>query len=135
LSEQDNCNFDIVAPIDSRTGLAKPNYNAPIKALFMSDANEIDAQHAIENIVPEPIILGDAILKYNINSFNKIPKFYIKTSRDMIISPETQDRYIARLKFDKIFVIDTGHSPFISEPHLLGEKISVMYESLLKSYL
>jgi pimeloyl-ACP methyl ester carboxylesterase len=130
LSEKDNHNFDIVAPIDNDSGVARPDYNAPIKLLFMSDADDEDAEHAIHNMVPEPIILSDGILNYDINLFNQIPKFYIKTSMDMIISPETQDKYIARLKFDKILTINTSHSPFISQPHLLGKQIMLVNESL-----
>jgi hypothetical protein len=97
----------------------------------MDDANEIDAKRAINDMVPEPIILGEAVLNYDADLFNRIPKFYIKTLKDQIISPETQDKYITRLRFDKVFTINTSHSPFVSEPHLLGKQIILIDELLI----
>ena len=45
-----------------------------------------------------------------------------------VISPETQDKYVNRLRFDKVFTLDTGHSPFVSQPHLLGKQIILVNE-------
>ena len=130
LSEQDNHNFDITAPVNNDTGLAEPDFNAPIKTLFMGDANDADAKRAINNIVPEPVVFGTATLHYDTAAFNNIPKFYIKTASDMIISPQTQDKYIGRQKLDGVFVLDTSHSPFVSKPHLLGQRLAFINDSL-----
>lgn len=130
LSEQDNRHFEMVAPIDNNTGLAKPDHKAPLKEFFMGDANDDDAKRAINNMVPEPIVLGDGVLNYDQVLFNQIPKFYIKTSKDLIISPETQDKYIKRQNIKNLYILDTGHSPFISQPHLLGKKLISIYNSL-----
>lgn len=130
FSQQDNHNFDIVAPIDNNSGLAIPDRNAPIKKLFMDDANDADATRAINDMEPEPVILADAELNYDPVIFNSIPKFYIKTSKDMIISPETQDKYIKRQNMKGIFILDTGHSPFISQPQTLGKKLAEINDTL-----
>jgi len=90
----------------------------------MDDADDADAKHAINDMVPEPVIIGNALLSYDPILFNSISKFYIKTSKDMIISPETQDKYIRRQKMDGIFVLDTGHSPFVSQSQLLGQQLA-----------
>jgi pimeloyl-ACP methyl ester carboxylesterase len=123
LNDQDNQNFDLATTIDENLGLAIPNLKGPIKELFIGNAHDEDANHAINNMVPEPIILGDGTLHYDLNKFNKITKFYIKTSQDKIISPETQNKYINRINFKTIYTIDSGHSPFVTHPHLLAKNL------------
>lgn len=130
LSQQDNQNFDKIAPIDSATGLAIPNLNSPIKKYFMADANDIDAKRAINDMVAEPIVIADAALSYNQSEFNNIPKYYIKTSRDKIISAETQDKYIKRQVMRRVFTVDTGHSPFVSQPAILAKYLSLIDNQL-----
>ncbi|MGV3739842.1 MAG: alpha/beta fold hydrolase, partial [Gammaproteobacteria bacterium] len=90
LSDQDNHNFDVSAPLDNNTGLSIPDRKAPIQTLFMADAQPEEAQRAILNMVPEPIIFAYNVLDYNLETFQKFPKYYIKTSNDFIISPESQ---------------------------------------------
>lgn len=130
FSAEDNHNFNIVAPIDERSGLAKPNLSAPIHQIFMADAIDADAKRAINDMVDEPIILGDTALDYDAKSFAAIPKFYIKTAKDLIISPATQDKYIQRQHFVNMTVLDTGHSPFVSQPHFLGQELININDSL-----
>lgn len=114
LSDQDNANFDKIATLDANSGLYKINYQGPIKEMFMADASNEQATHAINNMVPEPAKIGGDVLSYNEDTFNKIPKYYIRTSQDQIISPETQAKYLARTKFKHVYTMNTGHSPFIS---------------------
>jgi len=123
LSEDDNHNFDLAAPIDNDLGLSIPNPKGPLKELFIGNVSDEDANHAINNMVPEPIIFGESLLYYDLNKFKMIPKFYIKTLQDKIISPETQNKYINRINFLTIYTIDSGHSPFVTHPHLLAKDI------------
>lgn len=122
LSEQDNHNFDISAPLDEKNGLAVPNPHSAIKELFIGDGvNNDEATLAVANMVPEPIALGNDNLHYDTAVFNHIPKFYIKTTKDKIISPETQYKYIQRQQLTHIYTLETGHSPFITQPTELAE--------------
>ena len=77
----------------------------------------------MNNMVPEPIIFGESLLYYDLNKFKMIPKFYIKTLQDKIISPETQNKYINRINFLTIYTIDSGHSPFVTHSHLLAKDL------------
>jgi pimeloyl-ACP methyl ester carboxylesterase len=123
LSDQDNQHFDRAAPLNKETGLSIPDYNAPIKELFMADAKEEDAKIAINDMVPEPIIFAFNKLNYDIKQFHRIPKYYIKTSQDLIISPDSQDKFISREKMNGVILLQSSHSPFISQPKLLAEKL------------
>jgi hypothetical protein len=40
---------------------------------------------------------------------------YIKTLKDIVISPALQDRMIAAADIKKIYQINSGHSPFLSQ--------------------
>jgi pimeloyl-ACP methyl ester carboxylesterase len=128
LSEQDNRNFDLAAPLDEKNGVSIPNLNSPIKKLFIGDdVSDIDANRAVANMVPESIALGNEYLHYNYFVFKDMPKFYIKTSKDQIVSPETQNKYIERTQFRGVYTLETGHSPFVTQPKQLAnilEKIN-----------
>ena len=133
LSDQDNKNFDKAAPLDHTTGLSIPDYQAPIQDLLMADASTKDAQHAIMNMVPEPIIFAYDTLDYNLMAFNQIPKFYIKTMNDVMISPSSQDIFINRQAMNQIKTLLTSHCPFISQPTILGDILSDINNSFTKS--
>lgn len=120
LSDQDNHNFDRCAPLDLKTGLSEPDMTAPIKALLMADAEDSAAQHAIRNMVSESITMAYDTLNYNQIQFEHIPKYYIKTTQDLMISPESQDKFIARQTLKRVFLLNTGHAPFISQPQALA---------------
>lgn len=131
LSAQDNHNFDVSAPLDEKNGTAIPDPHSNIKDLFIgNDVNEADALLAVANMVPEPIALGNERLKYDVTEFNRIPKFYIKTSKDQIVSPETQNKYIQRQHLTRIYTLETGHSPFVTQPHQLADLLEKIDSSL-----
>lgn len=129
LSDQDNKNFDQAAPLDNATGLSIPDAQAPIHQLMMADANSEDAQHAISNMVPEPIIFAYDTLDYNLMAFNQIPKFYIKTLNDVMIAPASQDIFIRRQTMNQVHTLPTGHCPFVSQPEPLGDLLANITDS------
>lgn len=123
LGNEDNQNFEKVASLNEQRGEYQINTNAPIKEMFMADAENSKAKFAIEHMVAEPARIGDDKLHYSQAIFDSIPKFYIKTSNDKIILPATQDKYIQREKFAKVYVLESSHSPFVSQPETLGAKM------------
>ena len=120
LSNQDNANFDKCATFDAKANVVQINYNGPIKEMFMADATSIQSEQAIHNMVPEPANIGNETLHYDKHVFDSIPKFYIETQNDKIISLETQKKIEAKIKLNKIYSMQTSHSPFLSQPKLLG---------------
>lgn len=127
LNETDGANFDKVATVNPDTGTYEINYQGPIKEVFMEDATDNQAKQAIADLVPEPARLGDEVLRYDTHLFSEIPKFYIRTTLDKIISPDTQKKYIARTHFDHVLALRTGHSPFVSEADKLGQYLINIY--------
>lgn len=125
LSDQDNHHFDLSAPLDNATGLSNPDDKAPIQALFMADADETAAEQAIHNMVPEPIIFAYNKLDYDLLQFQHIPKYYIKTTQDLIIEPASQDKFIQRQAMQQIITLNSSHCPFISQPANIAR---ILYE-------
>lgn len=121
LSNQDNNNFDRIAPLDMTTGLSIPNPSAPIQSLLMADASNQIAETTIQQLVPEPIIFAYDILDYDLEILQHIPQYYLKTTQDKIISPESQDKFITRQNIQNVTSLDTGHCPFITQPQFLGD--------------
>lgn len=131
LSDQDNQNFDVSAPLDTELGLSIPDARAPIQSLFMADAAESLAERAIASMVPEPIIFAYDVLDYDWDAFQRFPKYYIKTAYDVIIEPASQDKFLARLPMNKIWTLPTSHCPFISQPEKLSELLIVINHLVL----
>lgn len=50
----------------------------------------------------------------------KVPRIYIKTLHDRVIKPEQQDAMLKRWPPSDVYVMDTDHSPFFSNPFLLS---------------
>lgn len=124
LSNQDNEHFDLSAPLDMATGLSNPDLNGPIHTLFMADADTEVAQHVLHNMVSEPIIFAYNSLDYNRQMFDQIPKYYIKTTQDLIIEPTSQDIFIRRQPMNKVFTLNSSHCPFVSQPEHLADVLA-----------
>ena len=133
LNDQDNNDFNQCATLNTNSGLYEINYQGPLKEMFMDDATLIQANKAINNMAPEPAAIGDGVLEYDATLFNQIPKFYIQTTKDRIISLDTQKKIQAKIKLNKVYTMDTGHSPFVSQPQILGKNLADAIDSIAKS--
>ncbi|WP_005037264.1 alpha/beta fold hydrolase [Holophaga foetida] len=61
----------------------------------------------------QPINLG--------SNFASVPKFYIKTLNDHILLPEFQEKMIKNSSLEKVYTINSDHSPFLSAPKELAD--------------
>lgn len=48
--------------------------------------------------------------------FDSIPKYYITCSKDAILTPEIQDKMLAVTPVEKVYTLESGHSPYFSKP-------------------
>lgn len=133
LSPQDNANFDRCATLDESTSLYKINPTGPIKEMFMADASRAQSERAIHYMTDEPSHIGDGTLHYDTEKFKAIPKFYIKTLNDKIISAETQTAILSKVKMEETYSMSTGHSPFVSQPQQLGKYITHIVDKVSES--
>jgi pimeloyl-ACP methyl ester carboxylesterase len=53
-------------------------------------------------------------------NFGTVPRAYITTRNDRVLSPALQDRMVAALPCTPVLSIDTGHLPFLAQPERLA---------------
>ncbi|XP_076928039.1 methylesterase 17-like [Bidens hawaiensis] len=69
---------------------------------------------------PTPVYaLQRARFKEGTEGVEKVPRVYIKTVYDRVVKPEQQDRMIAKWPPSNVYVIESDHSPNLSNPFVL----------------
>jgi pimeloyl-ACP methyl ester carboxylesterase len=53
-------------------------------------------------------------------NFGSVEKVFVKTLQDHVVSPSLQDRMITTGNVKSVYQINTGHSPFLSQPDALS---------------
>ena len=89
----------------------------------MEDVPPDHAARLISQLVDEPSGIGDEPTHYDEAIFEKIPKSYIETTYDRIITLATQRRIQREHKFHFVLSLPTSHSPFFSQPKALAKAI------------
>lgn len=92
---------------------------AAFPRLFCADCSEVDlgvlaARYSDEPLPPlvEPIELSE-------NNFGRVPKYYVYTEMDRVLSPAFQRRVSARVRLTGSANLQTSHSPFFAAPQEL----------------
>lgn len=63
--------------------------------------------------------LQSAKFKEGDDSVEEVPRVYIKTMYDRVVKPEQQDKMIMKWPPSKIYVLESDHSPYFSNPFVL----------------
>lgn len=124
LSKEDGVWFSKCAILDSNKKVWTLLPNAPLYEAFMADVPQRESEKYKSIFVDEPSLIGDGIIKYDQILFNKIPKIFIETTQDRIITIATQQRIQSREIFAKTYSLTSSHSPFFSVPKLLANVLN-----------
>lgn len=93
--------------------------------LFCLDCNG-QFREAIPNlIVDEPLAPLATPVHLTANRFGTVDKVYIHTAKDQVVSPSLQAVMVAATPVRKEITIDTGHTPFLTDPHGLARDIEI----------
>lgn len=120
LSQKDNEMFERCATYDEPAKLYRVNFNGPLWQAFMGDVPKVEADRWTATMVSEPSEIGGTRLEYPVEAFERTPKFYVETLRDLIISKETQQKIRQGVVFRKTYTLDASHSPFLSQPRAVA---------------
>lgn len=66
----------------------------------------------------EPFMAKTSVSK---ERFGSVPKAYIRTAIDKMVSPKLQDEMLANWKVDQVHTLQSGHFPTLSLPETLAE--------------
>ncbi|HET9625057.1 MAG TPA: alpha/beta fold hydrolase [Kofleriaceae bacterium] len=100
--------------VDPAAGLATIDASAG-GAVFANDGTPAQQAAVAAALVPEPLApLGmPAHVSATLAGFDKV---YIKTLRDQAVTPAAQAAMIGSTTFRATLELDTGHSPFVTDP-------------------
>ena len=96
--------------------------------LFCLDCND-QVRSAIPNlIVDEPLAPLATPVHLTASHFGRVDKVYIHTAKDQVVSPWLQAVMLAATPVRREFTLDTGHTPFLTNPHELVRDIELAAE-------
>lgn len=68
----------------------------------------------------EPVESGITPLQLTDENFGKVPKVYIECTQDRAVTPFIQKKMYTETPCNKVYSMDTSHSPFFSKPDELA---------------
>jgi pimeloyl-ACP methyl ester carboxylesterase len=97
--------------------------------IFCQDASADIQKEVLEKFRVEPAIpFGNKIALTDAN-FGSVTKYYIYTAQDHAVGPDLQKRMVAAAKITKTYSIDTGHSPFLTQP----DQVTTLLLTIMKN--
>lgn len=93
-------------------------------AFFPGTDAQVNTQGTLPPLFPEWTSLGAEDVIYDEAKFAAIPKIYLYTEKDPVISLTTQFQYTSRTGIKNVDGIPTGHFPMLSNPEKLSQLIS-----------
>ncbi len=92
-----------------------------IADLFYGECEESDAAWATGKVQPQPGTIAMTRPTLSDERYGRIPRYYVECLRDRAILPHAQMAMYQRAGVDRVFTMDTDHSPFLSRPAELAE--------------
>ncbi|MBC6110898.1 alpha/beta hydrolase [Pedobacter sp. CCM 8938] len=96
--------------------------------IFCQDASELIKKLVIANYRSEPAIPFADKIKLTSAAFGSVKKYYIFTAKDQAIGQDLQKQMAKAAGITNTYIVDTGHSPFLSVP----EKVSEIFLEISK---
>jgi pimeloyl-ACP methyl ester carboxylesterase len=92
--------------------------------LFANDCTKAVREAIPDTLLDEPVIAQGTPVKLTESKYGKVPRCYIHTTKDHVISFPFQEEMVSRAKVAKSVKLDCGHTPFLSQPKKLAEAIA-----------
>lgn len=88
--------------------------------IFAADAPQQVQDYIAANIKPEPLAPLATPVHLTEKNFGSVRKVYIHTANDHAISYPAQQYMVSHSKVDKVYTLQSSHTPFISMPDKLA---------------
>ena len=103
--------------------IADPEVN--MRDVFCQYGSDEDIDLLVEKLRPEPVAAAGTPLNYNSDVYGTIAnKYYIYTTEDKAISYPFQQQMVNEAHITKTYKIESGHSPFLSNPNELVQLLN-----------
>jgi len=108
--------------IDKEKGIASIEYSA--RADLFANGGSDELREAIPNLIlDEPVGPLSTPVHVTSTNFGQVDKIYIHTAMDQVISPSFQARMVAATPVRAEYTLQTGHTPFLTDPDGLARAI------------
>jgi hypothetical protein len=107
-----------------------PAYRAAVREAFYGDVDPATADAAIALLTPDaPAGISTGATTLTADGWGSIPRTYVQCSRDLVVPPALQRKFIADA--DAAFpanpttvrTLESSHSPFLSMPTQLADLV------------
>jgi pimeloyl-ACP methyl ester carboxylesterase len=106
-------------------GVATIGAQDAVKWLYGTTAPEW-AERAVSRMTPEPMATVATPLKLSDAGFGSVRRAFIECARDATMPLAAQRLLQQALPCDPVFILDTDHSPFYSDPDGLADHLHVL---------
>ena len=90
---------------------------------FYNDCTEQDVAWAKSMIVPQPVGPLVSPMRITEENFGRVPRVYIECALDNAVAPEWAREMYTALPCAEVITMQTGHSPFLSDPAGLAQHL------------
>ena len=97
------------------------------EALYHDCGDEI-TELARVLLEPEPNWAGFTPLRLSESRYGRVPKVYIECAQDRAVTPKLQRMMVQDTPCDRVFSMETSHSPFFSQPRGLVDLLVASFE-------
>jgi len=105
--------------VDPVHGTADFN-RAFLRQMFYGTSPEADVTLATALVRPNPLLPIATPLSLTPQNFGSVRRFYVTTLQDRAISPPVQEMMYTQMGVEKVYSMNTDHSPFFSKPTQLS---------------
>lgn len=117
--------------VDSAAMVARVAYGARA-ALFLNDAADAARAGFADTMVDEPLLPPGTPVTLTADRFGRVPRAYVRTLRDLVVSPALQRRMLEATPCDPVLALDTGHAPFLTRPAALADVLARLASGLAR---
>jgi pimeloyl-ACP methyl ester carboxylesterase len=97
-----------------------------LRDAFYGECSDEDFALAQLSVQPEPTVPLATAVKVSAENFGRVPRIYIECLRDRAIPIALQQRMHAASPCQRVFRLDTDHSPFFSRPDELASLLATL---------
>jgi pimeloyl-ACP methyl ester carboxylesterase len=107
--------------IPEETGVTCSIGEQSARQAFYDDCDAATAGFALARLRPEPLRPLVTPVRVSAERFGTVPRAYLESTRDRTISLAAQRRMQAVWPCDPVLTLESGHSPFLSQPETVAQ--------------
>lgn len=96
--------------------------------VFYNQCTPENARWAASQLCPQSTSIYGQPLVLTANGFGRARRFYVEALQDRAVSPTYQRVMVERTSCERVFTLDSDHSPFLSQPRELAEVLETVVQ-------